>query len=171
MALGLTGCMGQFFGKSLDKMMLLGELSLDGTVRPVRGALSATLAARENGLQSDAAAARRRHGDDLPWGNLGRFSFALHACSRDESLSLRVLWRSNPRMPLHAANDPALCFEDFRPLLDRIDIQIELPSVKYKELRARAASEDSESIRGRVIAARKRQQQRFKAEKGTWRQG
>jgi len=50
MALGLTGCMGQFFGKALDKMMFLGELSLDGTVRPVRGALSATLAAREGGL-------------------------------------------------------------------------------------------------------------------------
>src|SRR5437660_12049135 len=47
MALGLTGCMGQFFGKPLDKMMFLGELSLDGTVRSVRGALSATLAARE----------------------------------------------------------------------------------------------------------------------------
>ena len=42
MALGLTGCMGQFFG---NKMMFLGELSLDGTVRSVRGALSATLAA------------------------------------------------------------------------------------------------------------------------------
>src|SRR5262249_56266201 len=32
----------------------LGELSLDGTVRPVRGALSAALAAREIGLQSVA---------------------------------------------------------------------------------------------------------------------
>jgi predicted ATPase with chaperone activity len=28
MALGLTGCMGQFFGKQLDKCMFLGELSL-----------------------------------------------------------------------------------------------------------------------------------------------
>jgi magnesium chelatase family protein len=54
MALGLTGCMGQFFGKPLDKMMFLGELSLDGTVRSVRGALSATLAARESGLRSIA---------------------------------------------------------------------------------------------------------------------
>jgi magnesium chelatase family protein len=33
------------------------------------------------------------------------------------------------------------------PLLDRIDIQIEVPSVKYKELRAPAASEDSAAIR------------------------
>ena len=51
MALGLAGCMGHFFGKPLDKCMFLGELSLDGGVRPVRGALSAALAARERGLK------------------------------------------------------------------------------------------------------------------------
>ena len=54
MALGLAGCQGQFFGKALDKMMFLGELSLDGGVRPVRGALSATIAAREFGLKAVA---------------------------------------------------------------------------------------------------------------------
>jgi magnesium chelatase family protein len=54
MALGLTGCMGQFFGKVLDNCMFLGELSLDGSVRPLRGALSAALAAREVGLKSVA---------------------------------------------------------------------------------------------------------------------
>jgi predicted ATPase with chaperone activity len=35
MALWLAGCQGQFFGKALDRMMFLGELSLDGSVRPV----------------------------------------------------------------------------------------------------------------------------------------
>jgi magnesium chelatase family protein len=54
MALGLAGCQGQFFGKILDKMMFLGELSLDGAVRSVRGALSAAIAARENGLTAIA---------------------------------------------------------------------------------------------------------------------
>ena len=54
MALGLVGCMGHFFGKQLDHTMFLGELSLDGGVRPVRGALSAVLAAREAGLKSIA---------------------------------------------------------------------------------------------------------------------
>lgn len=54
MALGLAGCQGQFFGKALDKMMFLGELSLDGAVRSVRGALSAAIAARERGLQAVA---------------------------------------------------------------------------------------------------------------------
>jgi magnesium chelatase family protein len=52
MALGLAGCMGQFFGKPLDQCMFLGELSLDGGVRPVRGALSAALAARDKGLKA-----------------------------------------------------------------------------------------------------------------------
>jgi magnesium chelatase family protein len=54
MALGLVGCMGHFFGKQLDQCMFLGELSLDGGVRPVRGALSAVLAAREAGLKAIA---------------------------------------------------------------------------------------------------------------------
>jgi magnesium chelatase family protein len=52
MALGLIGCMGGFFGKPLRDCMFLGELSLDGSVRSVRGALSAALAAREGGVRS-----------------------------------------------------------------------------------------------------------------------
>ncbi len=52
MALGLAGCQGTFFGKILDTHVFLGELSLDGGVRSVRGALSAALAARERGIQN-----------------------------------------------------------------------------------------------------------------------
>ena len=51
-ALGLLGCQGTFFGKILDSWVFLGGLSLDGSVRSVRGALSAALAARERGIQS-----------------------------------------------------------------------------------------------------------------------
>lgn len=47
MALGLLGCQGTFFGKILDSHVLLGELSLVGSVRSVRGALSAAIAAGE----------------------------------------------------------------------------------------------------------------------------
>jgi magnesium chelatase family protein len=54
------------------------------------------------------------------------------------------------------------------PLLDRIDIQIEVPSVKYKELRSPAASEDSSSVRARVMDARKKQSARFASEKHTY---
>src|SRR3989454_3853623 len=52
MALGILGCVGTFFGKVLNGFVFLGELSLDGGVRPVRGALSAALAARERGIRS-----------------------------------------------------------------------------------------------------------------------
>ncbi len=47
------------------------------------------------------------------------------------------------------------------PLLDRIDIHIEVPAVKYKELSSDLKSEHSESIRERVIQSRKIQQNRF----------
>lgn len=47
------------------------------------------------------------------------------------------------------------------PLLDRIDIHIEVPAVQYRELRGGAAMESSAAIRERVIAARERQHARF----------
>src|ERR1700689_2153839 len=50
MALGLLGCQGTFFGKILNSHVFLGELSLDGGLGSVRGALSAALAARERGI-------------------------------------------------------------------------------------------------------------------------
>jgi magnesium chelatase family protein len=51
------------------------------------------------------------------------------------------------------------------PLLDRIDIHITVPSVKFKELSSEACGEKSEVIRARVNGARRRQLERFKGEK------
>jgi len=48
------------------------------------------------------------------------------------------------------------------PLLDRIDIHVEVPAVQYKELRGGSAAEGSAEIRARVLAARDRQRQRFR---------
>src|SRR5678810_1294469 len=47
------------------------------------------------------------------------------------------------------------------PLMDRIDIQIDVPAVPYKELANTRAAESSEMIRTRVIAARSLQLRRF----------
>ncbi len=47
------------------------------------------------------------------------------------------------------------------PLLDRIDLHIEVPAVKYKELSSKAEGESSQKIRERVIAAREIQMKRF----------
>ena len=51
------------------------------------------------------------------------------------------------------------------PLIDRIDIHIEVPAVKYKELRGTGATEDSAAVRERVLLARARQTERFTGEK------
>src|SRR5437870_2512321 len=48
------------------------------------------------------------------------------------------------------------------PLLDRIDLHIEVPAVKFREITAERTGETSSQIRERVVAARRRQQQRFK---------
>ena len=48
------------------------------------------------------------------------------------------------------------------PLLDRIDIHVEVPAVKFKELRSTEKGESSENIRERVERIRKIQLERFK---------
>ena len=47
------------------------------------------------------------------------------------------------------------------PLLDRIDLHIEVPAVKFREMSAASPGETSAQIRERVIAARKIQHARF----------
>ena len=48
-----------------------------------------------------------------------------------------------------------------RPLLDRIDLHLELDPVSFQEMRATAPGEPSAAIRTRVLAARQRQRARF----------
>ena len=47
------------------------------------------------------------------------------------------------------------------PLLDRIDLHVEVTPVPFDELASKSAGESSSNIRERVIAARQRQLQRF----------
>jgi len=51
------------------------------------------------------------------------------------------------------------------PLLDRIDIQVEVPGLRYQELASKDAGESSSTIRRRVNDARKTQLQRFEKTK------
>ncbi len=71
--------------------------------------------------------------------------------------------------PKHACRCSAHQIEQYRsrlsgPLLDRIDIHIEVPAVQYKQLRDMTEGEGSASIRARVQEARDRQMQRLGAE-------
>ncbi len=49
--------------------------------------------------------------------------------------------------------------------MDRIDIHIDVPAVKIKELTGEAQGESSEAIRERVVRARRIQLERFQGEK------
>ena len=51
------------------------------------------------------------------------------------------------------------------PLLDRIDLHIEVPAVKFREMSSAQPGESSAHIRARVIAARQRQTARFAGKK------
>jgi magnesium chelatase family protein len=48
------------------------------------------------------------------------------------------------------------------PLLDRIDLHVEVPAVPFREITAGRTGEPSAAIRERVVAARRRQQERFR---------
>ena len=54
------------------------------------------------------------------------------------------------------------------PLLDRIDIHVEVPSVHYRELSGQPTGETSVQIRERVMQAREAQRQRFKHHKSVF---
>ncbi|MBU2219941.1 YifB family Mg chelatase-like AAA ATPase, partial [Patescibacteria group bacterium] len=51
------------------------------------------------------------------------------------------------------------------PLLDRIDLHIDVPTIKYEKLAAEKMGEDSQTVRTRVQTARQQQQARFKNDK------
>jgi magnesium chelatase family protein len=48
------------------------------------------------------------------------------------------------------------------PLLDRIDLHVEVPAVQFEDMARKETAESSMHIRNRVMKARERQHQRFK---------
>ena len=51
------------------------------------------------------------------------------------------------------------------PLLDRIDLHVEVPAVKFREITSESSGETSAQIRERVIGARRRQHEGFSGKK------
>jgi magnesium chelatase family protein len=66
-------------------------------------------------------------------------------------------------MHLHAIADSTLLFASFRSLLDRIDIQIEMPGLRYQESATKDAGVRSTTTRRPVNLALKIQLPRFDA--------
>lgn len=72
--------------------------------------------------------------------------------------------------PVHLCSCTPLMIQRYRsrisgPLLDRIDIHIEVPAVKYRELSDRGESEGSVEIAARVARSHEVQKERFKGTK------
>ena len=73
--------------------------------------------------------------------------------------------------PVHPCSCSPLSIERYRsrisgPLLDRIDIHLEVPAVAYGDLVGEQSGETSASIRGRVERARAIQRARFQGQRG-----
>jgi len=68
--------------------------------------------------------------------------------------------------PRHACSCTPLKIRRYRsrisgPLLDRIDLHVEVPALKYKEMSTQPSGDTSAAVLSRVASARKRQQARF----------
>jgi Mg-chelatase subunit ChlI len=75
---------------------------------------------------------------------------------------VRVFCRSQTCLPLHLPANSPLSSPDIRPaFLDRIDIQVEVPAVPYKDLMRESNTESSAEIRKHVAASRAIQSERF----------
>jgi magnesium chelatase family protein len=72
-------------------------------------------------------------------------------------------YRSDPRRDCHCTPPQIERYMSkiSGPLLDRIDLHIEVPAVPYKELSAERAGTSSASMREQVVSARAIQTQRF----------
>lgn len=73
--------------------------------------------------------------------------------------------------PQHTCRCSSRQIENYRqrisgPLLDRIDLHVEVPQIAFRELRGEAQGETSQAIRERVAAARERQLVRYRDWKG-----
>ena len=69
--------------------------------------------------------------------------------------------------PVKRCKCAARAVEDYRarlsgPLMDRVDMRVEMPFVPYEELRGKESPEDSATVRARCLAARARQEERFR---------
>jgi magnesium chelatase family protein len=72
-AIGILAAQGEISEEKLEDTLILGELALDGGVRPVRGILPLTLEARKNGIKSFLLPAENAQEGAVAAGNLNIF--------------------------------------------------------------------------------------------------
>ena len=239
-AVGILAATEQISAERLGRVAVLGELGLEGAIRPVRGALPVALAARTAGLEAlettkihsvagvlpvgESLVARRpfraphhtisdagligggsyprpgevslAHGGVLFLDELPEFRKNVLEVLRQPmedgvvTIARAAMSLTYPaRFMLAAAMNPCPCgyFGDPQhncvcgplgverylarvsgPLLDRIDIHLEVPAVKYRALADQGGGEPSEAVRERVDRARAAQRERFANRAGVY---
>jgi magnesium chelatase family protein len=109
----------------------------------------------------------------------GRVTIARAAISVTYPASFMLIAAMNPcpcgyfSSPTHECTCAVPQIQRYRskvsgPLLDRIDIHIEVPAVKYRELSGKSEGESSDTIRHRVKKAREIQLMRFRNRRGIY---
>ncbi|NQT14409.1 MAG: ATP-binding protein [Planctomycetes bacterium] len=91
-----------------------------------------------------------------PPDNAGSFTFCPHGC--------KCGFFSDPRRECHCTPNQVQRYLSgiSGPLLDRIDLQIDVPPVDYKDLRGVTPGESSASMLAQVVRAREIQTRRFR---------
>ncbi|HCD63893.1 MAG TPA: hypothetical protein DEQ51_05110 [Alphaproteobacteria bacterium] len=142
-ALGLMRAMGVLPADSVDEYLVLGELSLDGSIQPVTGTLPAAL---------NAAAQKRRiicpsaNGPEAGWA--GELVAAMNPC--------RCGYLSDPARACTKAPD---CARNYMarvsgPMLDRFDLLLDIEALEPMALMTDSPAETSDEVRARIAAAR-----------------
>lgn len=80
----------------------------------------------------------------------------------DESLPLRLLRTSEPKLYLLKNAVHRYLSRVSGPLLDRLDLHVEVPAVNYDELSSSSVGESSAQIKLRVNRARQVQRERYR---------
>src|SRR3989454_1478349 len=162
-AVGMLAASEQFVSDQLENFVMVGELALTGGVRSVKGALPIALRAKAEdkiGLlvpKDNAAEAAVVKGlQVIPIQNLREAVGFLEG-------EVKI---SPTRVDLARLFDQPREIQNYLnrisgPLLDRIDLHVEVPAVKFREITVERTGEASAQIRVRVVAARRRQQERF----------
>jgi len=83
-------------------------------------------------------------------------------------MSVRLLQSSGKGMYLPAGSSSKVSNKISGPLLDRIDLHVEVTPVVFSELSSKHEFEKSESIRKRVIKAGEKQAERYKGNPGVY---
>ena len=142
-ALGLMRAMGVLPADSVDEYLVLGELSLDGSIQPVTGTLPAAL---------NAAAQKRRiicpsaNGPEAGWA--GELVAAMNPC--------RCGYLSDPARACTKAPD---CARNYMarvsgPMLDRFDLLLDIEALEPMALMTDSPAETSDEVKARIAAAR-----------------